>query len=149
MKRRHFLSMAAALPAVAAGPIDPKTIKARPSPKVNIAYNAPHPSPNGLQATREGMWVLDEVRGPGDSYAVSLVNWEDGKVIREFQMGGMNGPSGLTIDGEDIMWIDSSDNSMVFKVNHHKGELLAKYWAPGAGRTFQMKGDPPPARAPR
>jgi hypothetical protein len=108
---------------------------------VNVAYQAPHTAPNGLQATREGMWVLDETRG--NVHAVSLVNWADGKLIREFQITGMNGPSGLTIDHMDTMWIDSADNSMIFQVDYQKGELLAKYWAPGAGRSFRMKGDPP------
>ncbi len=142
MNRRGFLGLAAGLPqAIAACTIDLKSIKTRPNKKVNVAYQAPHSAPNGLQATREGMWVLDEARG--SVHAVSLVNWADGKVIREFQITGMNGPSGLTIDNTDAMWIDSADNSMIFKVDYHKGELLAKYWAPGAGRSFQMKGDPP------
>src|SRR5207302_1106599 len=85
-----------------------------------------------------------DYEGRGNSHAVSLVNFADGKVIREFKIPGMNGPSGLTIDGTDTMWIDSSDNSMIFKVDHRKGELLAKYWAPGASRSFRMKGDPEP-----
>jgi sugar lactone lactonase YvrE len=141
MNRRGFLGLEAGLPqAVAACSIDLKSIKTRPNKKVNIAYQAPHSAPNGLQATREGMWVLDEARG--NVHAVSLVNWADGKLIREFQITGMNGPSGLTIDNTDTMWIDSADNSMIFKIDYHKGELLAKYWAPGAGRSFRMKGDP-------
>jgi len=142
MNRRSFLGLAAGMPgAAAACSIDLKSIKTRPNMKVNVAYKAPHSAPNGLQATREGMWVLDEARG--NVHAVSLVNWADGRVIREFQITGMNGPSGLTIDNTDAMWIDSADNSMIFKVDHHKGEVLAKYWAPGAGRSFRMKGDPP------
>ena len=141
MNRRGFLGLAAGLPqAVAACSIDLKSIKTQPNKKVNIAYKAPHSAPNGLQATREGMWVLDEARE--NLHAISLVNWVDGKLIREFQITGMNGPSGLTIDNTDTMWIDSADNSMIFKVDYHKGELLAKYWAPGAGRSFRMKGDP-------
>ncbi len=145
MKRREFVGLAAAaVPAAAFDRIDVGSIKSRGTKKVEIVYKSPHPAPNGLQATREGLWVLDEANG-GPHY-VSLVNFADGKVIREFQIPGMNGPSGLTIDGSDTMWIDSSDNSMIFSVNHREGKIIAKYWAPGAGRSFRMKGDPLPAR---
>jgi streptogramin lyase len=143
MKRRHFLGVAAALPAMAAGPLDLKSIKSRGPKKVEIAYKSPHPSPNGLQTTKEGLWIVDETSGP--THWVSLVNFADGKVIREFQIPGMNGPSGVTVDDNDVMWIDSADNSMIFSVDHHAGAVIAKYWAPGASRSFRMKGDPPPA----
>jgi sugar lactone lactonase YvrE len=145
VKRRHFLELAAAVPAAAAaaGPLDLKSIKSRGARKVEIAYKSPHSTPNGLQNTKEGLWVLDETNAP--THWVSLVNFADGKVIREFELPGMNGPSGLTVDANDTMWINSSDNSMIFSVNHHEGKILAKYWAPGASRTFRVKGDPPPA----
>jgi hypothetical protein len=140
MKRREFFGVAAS-PALAAATIDVKSIKSRGTKKVEIAYKAPRPVPNGLQATREGLWVLDESR---DNY-VTLVNFADGKPVREFQAVGGNGPSGLTVDADDVMWINSSDNSMIFKCDHHEGKILAKYWAPGAGRTFRVKGDAKPA----
>jgi sugar lactone lactonase YvrE len=143
MKRRQFLSMTAALPAMAAGPLDLKSIKSRGAKKVEIAFKSPHPTPNGLQNTKDGLWIVDETSGP--THWVSLVSFADGKVIREFEIPGMNGPSGVTIDDDDTMWIDSADNSMIFSVNHHEGKVIAKYWAPGAGRSFRVKGDPPPA----
>jgi sugar lactone lactonase YvrE len=147
MKRREFFGVAAAaVPAMAVEGIDIARIKSRGARKVEVAFPSPHRAPNGLQATREGLWVVDEASG--GPHFVSLVSYADGKVIREFQIPGMNGPSGLTIDGNDTMWIDSSDNSMIFSVNHHEGQIIAKYWAPGAGRSFRMKGDPPPARPP-
>jgi hypothetical protein len=85
MNRRGFLGLAAGLPrAAAACTIDLKSIQNRPNKKVNVAYQAPHSAPSGLQATREGMWVVDEARG--NVHAVSLLNWADGKVIPEFQI---------------------------------------------------------------
>jgi hypothetical protein len=33
----------------------------------------------------------------------SLVNFADGKVIREFQVAGLSAPSGMTVDGNQ--WI--------------------------------------------
>ena len=143
MKRRQFFGVAAAaLPAIAA-PVDLKSIKSRGPRKVEIAFKAPHPTPNGLQNTKDGLWICDESSGP--THWVSLVSFTDGKVIREFEIPGMNGPSGLTIDDNDVMWINSADNSMIFSVNHREGKTIAKYWAPGASRSFHMKGDPPPA----
>jgi hypothetical protein len=143
MKRRQFLGIAAAMPAMAI-PIDIATIKSRGTKKVEIAYKSVHSNPNGLQATPEGLWQLDESR---DNF-VSLVNFADGKLIREFQATGANGPSGLTVDGNDVMWINSSDNSMIFACNHREGKITAKYWAPGAGRTYRVKGDASPAQSP-
>ena len=56
MNRRGFLGLAAGLPKAAlACTIDLKSLKNRPNRKVNVAYQAPHSAPNGLQATREGM----------------------------------------------------------------------------------------------
>jgi hypothetical protein len=127
-----------------AAPIDPASIKSRGPKKVEIAYKSAHSKPNGLQATPEGLWQLDESR---DNF-VSLTNFADGKVLREFQAVGANGPSGLTVDGNDVMWINSSDNSMIFACNHREGKITAKYWAPGAGRTYRVKGDAPPAQSP-
>ena len=86
MKRRAFLSMSAAVPALAV-PVDIASIKSRGTKKVEIAYKSVHPKPNGLQATPEGLWQLDESR---DNF-VSLVNFADGKLIREFQATGANG----------------------------------------------------------
>lgn len=143
MKRRRFLGMAAAAPAVAMA-IDITSIKSRGTKKVEIAYKSAHAKPNGLQATPEGMWQLDESK---DNW-VSLVNPADGKVIREFQAVGAVGPSGLTVDRDDVMWINSSDSSQIFACDHHAGKVLRKYWAPGAGRTFRVKGDAKPAQSP-
>lgn len=142
MKRRQFLGMAAAAPAAMA--IDISSIKSRGSKKVEIAYKSAHTKPNGLQSTAEGMWQLDESK---DNW-VSLVNPATGKVIREFQAVGAVGPSGLTVDRDDVMWINSSDSSQIFACDHHAGKVVRKYWAPGAGRTYRVKGDAKPSKSP-
>ena len=143
MKRRAFLGMAAAVPAMAY-PMDMSSVKSRGTKKVEIAYKSAHMSPNGLQATSEGMWQLDESR----ENWVSLVTVADGKVIREFQAVGAVGPSGLTVDGDNVMWINSSDSSQIFACDHKAGKVLRKYWSPGAGRTYKVKGDPAPSVSP-
>src|SRR5581483_11950626 len=96
MKRREFFGLAAAVPALAAVPIDVKSIKSR-SKKVEIVYKSPHTTPNGLQATRDGMWVVDDRTENGSNY-VSLINYADGKIIRDLQVPGLSAPSGLTVD---------------------------------------------------
>ena len=85
MKRRNFLGVAVALPAMAAGPLDLKSIKSRGPKKVEIAYKSPQPTPNGLQTTKEGLWIVDETSGP--THWVSLVNFADGKVKVEIALG--------------------------------------------------------------
>jgi streptogramin lyase len=142
MRRRDFF-YAAATPALAAA-TDVSSIKSRGARKVEIVYKAPHSAPNGLQSTKEGLWVLDQGR---ENY-VSLVNPGDGKLIREFQVPGLAGASGLTVDPEGVMWISDTHNSLIVTCDAGSGKLLGKYWCPGAGRPYQLKGDPPAARSP-
>jgi streptogramin lyase len=143
MKRRNFLLSAGAAP-LAAATLDLAAIPSRGTRKVEIAYKSPHATPNGLQATPEGLWVLDQ----GKENFVSLLNFANGKVIREFQVPGLAGASGVTIDPEGVMWINDTHNSLIVTVNAKDGKPLAKYWCPGAGRPYQMAGDPPAARSP-
>jgi hypothetical protein len=133
MRRREFLYATAAA-----------SIKSRGPRKVEIAYKSPHATPNGLQATSEGLWVLDQ----GKENFVSLVNFTDGKVIREFQVPGLAGASGLTVDPNGVMWINDTHNSLIVTCDVRDGKVLAKYWCPGAGRAYQLEGDPAAARSP-
>lgn len=148
MKRRTFFGMAAAgWPALAASAIDVSSIKNRGTKKVEIAYKSPHPAPNGLQATREGLWIADDRTTEALNY-ISLVNFADGKVIREFQVPGLNNPSGITVDAAGAVWINSTHSSLIFNCDPKDGRILAKYGCPGAGATYRLKGDPPAARSP-
>ncbi len=149
MRRRDFIGAAAAaplaasLPAFAAPRIDVAALKTRKIGKIDIVYDSPHSKPNGLQATPEGLWILDQ----GSSNYVSLVNYADGKVIREFQVD-MEGSSGVTVDAENVMWCTSTHNSLIVTCSPQDGKTIAKYWTPGAGRIYAMAGDPPAARSP-
>jgi streptogramin lyase len=135
------------MPAVAAAPIDVTSIKSRGTRKVEIAYKSPHTSPNGLQAAREGLWVVDDRTVDGNNY-VSLLNFADGKVIREFQVPGLSQPSGMTVDAEENIWINSTHAGLMFRCNPQDGTILAKYSSPGVGMGYRLKGDPPAARSP-
>jgi sugar lactone lactonase YvrE len=145
MKRREFFGFAAAVPALAA-PIDVKSVKSR-SKKVEIAYKSPHTTPNGLQATKDGMWVVDDRTTNGSNY-VSLINYADGKVIRDLQVPDLSAPSGMTVDDSGTIWINSTHSGLIFTSNAQDGKVLAKYASPGTGTIYHLKGDPPAARSP-
>src|SRR5215831_5118010 len=101
MRRRDlFKVVAAALPASAAS-VDLKGVKTRKTGKVEIVFDAPglNPKPNGLQATDQGLWIIDQ--GPGSK--AYLVHYDRGKVIREFETE-TTASSGITFDSE-ALWI--------------------------------------------
>src|SRR5579864_5721656 len=147
MRRREFFGLAAAAVPGLAATIDVKSIQSRGSKKVEIAYKSPHTTPNGLQATPEGLWVVDDRTTDGLNY-VSLVNFADGKVIREFQVAGLSAPSGMTVDANGTLWINSTHSGLIFNCSSQDGKVLAKYASPGTGTIYRLKGDPPGARSP-
>ena len=119
MQRREFLAITAALPAV--GPV-----RTRQTGKIETVFKSPGPKPNGLQATKEGLWILDQ----GDNRAY-LVSYQDGKVLRALDTESKAG-SGITFDGEAI-WIASTYSREIIRADAKAGKTLAKYDTPGAG----------------
>src|SRR5215468_10061575 len=104
MTRREYLRMAAAapvLPAMAAR-IDASKTRVRKVGKVEIVFKSPKTQPNGLQATKDGLWIIDQGR---DGNWAHLVTY-DGKVIRGFETETF-ASSGITFDGE-ALWIGST-----------------------------------------
>ena len=148
MKRREFVGLAAA--AIVAPAFAPEVaraatpnlagLKTRKAGKVDIVYKSPHAKPNGLQATPQGLWVQDQ----GAENFVSLVNWGDGKVIREFKPD-IQAASGVTVDDNGVMWLSSTYSCTTVACSQADGKAIAKYWTPGAGRIYQKAGDPPPS----
>ena len=114
---------------------------------MDIAYKSPHTSPNGLQAAKDGLWVVDDRTVEGGN-SVSLLNFSDGKVIREFKVPGLNQPSGMTVDPGGDIWINSTHAGLILRCNSQDGTVLAKYASPGIGASYRLKGDPPAARSP-
>lgn len=113
--------MGAALPLMAA-----KTDVPTRSVKVVQTYKSPGPKPNGLQATKEGLWILDQ----GDNKAY-LVDYESGKTLRALETESKAG-SGITFDGEAI-WLASTYSREIIKADARTGKTIAKYASPGAG----------------
>jgi hypothetical protein len=130
MYRREFLAMAAA------------ALPTRRTGKVEIAFDSPAPQPNGLQATGEGLWIIDQ--GPGSR--AYLVSYDNGKVVRSFETE-TDRSSGITFDGE-ALWIGSTYSREIVRVNAMNGKTLARYFTPGAGVIYKMVGDPPARSSP-
>ena len=142
MKRRNFLTLAAAAPALNAAPARLDTIHTRKVGKVEIVFKSPGPQPNGLQATKDGLWIIDQ--GAGNK--AYLVSYEDGKVLRSFETE-TDKSSGITFDGE-ALWIGSTYSREIVRTDAKTGKALERHFTPGAGVIYKMVGDPPARSSP-
>src|SRR5260370_37264208 len=138
MKRRDFLAFAAVAPALRAAPaMDLGRIPIRKVGKVETVFKSPGPQPNGLQATKDGLWIMDQ--GAGNK--AYLVSYDDGKVLRSFETE-TDKSSGITFDGE-ALWIGSTYSREIGRTDAMTGKAIEEHLTPGAGVIYQMVGDPP------
>lgn len=136
MKRRNFLAFAAAVPGVGVATVKGSSqLPVRKTGKVEIVFKSPGPQPNGLQATKDGLWIIDQ--GVGNK--AYLVTYE-GKVIKGFETETEKS-SGITFDGE-ALWIGSTYSREIVRVDANTGKALERHFTPGAGINYQMLGDP-------
>ena len=150
VSRRAFLRLAGTAPALAAVPAQagvPRTdvssfasAPTRRTGKVEIAFKSPG-RPNGLQATPQGLWIIDQSAGS----RASLVRYSDGQVIRSFETDTVR-PSGITFDGE-ALWIGSTFSYENVRCDATTGAVLERRPTPGC-TTYAMAGDPRPRRSP-
>ena len=142
MRRREMLAtVATAFPAVASiAPRNLTEIKTRPTGKVESVFKSPGPTPNGLQATKDGLWIIDQ--GNNNAYLVSY----SGKVLREFKTEA-DRASGITYDGE-ALWIGSTYSREIVRCDANTGATLARYFTPGAGVIYKTDWDAPPRSSP-
>lgn len=143
IRRRELVTFAAVLPlsAAAIGPRSLERIKSRKAGKVETVFKSPGPKPNGLQATKEGLWIIDQ----GDNKAY-LVSYSDGKVVREF-LTEADRASGITFDGQ-ALWIGSTYNREIVQCDAQNGKTIARFFTPGAGVIYQTTWDPPGRSSP-
>ena len=97
------------------------------SPKIETVFYAPGPHPNGMQATADGLWILDQ-----HSNRVSLVSY-NGAVLKTFDTASDRG-SGITDTGS-ALWIASTYSREILKAERSHGATLATYPTPGASKT--------------
>jgi sugar lactone lactonase YvrE len=141
-RRELFAITVAAVPALASiAPRNLKEIKTRRVGKVETVFKSPGPKPNGLQATEEGLWIIDQ----GDNKAY-LVSYTDGKVLREFKTEA-DRASGITFDGQ-ALWIGSTYNREIVQCDAKSGKTLARHFTPGAGVIYKTNWDPPGRSSP-
>lgn len=91
-------------------------------------FDAPGPHPNGLQATTEGLWILDQ----GDN-RISLHDYRDGATRRIFESDSDRG-SGITHSGVHL-WVSSTYSCETLKIDPGSGRTLERYPTPGAKKT--------------
>jgi streptogramin lyase len=97
------------------------------APRIETMFDAPGPHPNGMQATPDGLWILDQ-----HTNQVSLVT-DEGRVLRTLDTTADRG-SGITDDGS-ALWIASTYSREILKVDRSTGSTLAAFATPGAGQT--------------
>jgi len=142
--RRKFLLLGAASAMAAAPAAAPnlRAVKTRRVGKVEIVFKSPPGSkPNGLQATTEGLWIIDQ----GEGNKAYLVSYEDGKVLRSFGTE-TDRSSGITFD-DGTLWIGSTYSREIVRCDAVAGKTLEKHFTPGAGVIYQMVGDPSARRS--
>lgn len=123
--RRDLLKLAAlACPPVRAAVTG--TFPTQIAARIEFAFKTPGSAPNGLQATSEGLWILDQATN-----RVALVRYEDGRVLRQFDTETDRG-SGITFDGS-ALWIASTYNRLLVRVDAQTGRTLKKFPSPGSG----------------
>lgn len=92
------------------------------------AFDAPGPHPNGLQATTEGLWIIDQ-----SDHTASCLAYEDGRV-RKMHQTGADRASGITDSGTHL-WIASTYSREILQCDRHTGKTVKSYSTPGASQT--------------
>lgn len=95
---------------------------------VETLYATPGPHPNGLQATAQGLWCLDQ-----ETNRLQLIDYASGKVLVDLATESDRG-SGVTDDGKTL-WIASTYNCKLLQVDRNTGATIAEYETPGAAKT--------------
>src|SRR3979411_1270282 len=68
-----------------------------------ILWKSPGKQPNGLQATPEGLWVIDQI-DPNDIY---LLDYDSGRELTKIPTRALHS-SGITIDPTGNIWVAST-----------------------------------------
>ena len=96
--------------------------------EVEKRFLSPGPQPNGLQATPDGLWIIDQV-----DLKVYKVDYESGDVLFEAQTDTEHS-SGIAL-GDGALWVSSTFELQIAKLNIETGETIARYDSPGSGIT--------------
>ena len=93
---------------------------------VEQRFKSPGVQPNGLQAAPDGLWCIDQVDNK-----IYRQDFETGEVLFEAETDTVHA-SGITLGG-GFMWIASTYESKIAKLDPATGQTIAKYDSPGSG----------------
>jgi outer membrane protein assembly factor BamB len=96
-------------------------------------FESPGPQPNGLQAAEDALWCIDQVDNK-----VYKQDYETGKTLLEIQTDTVHS-SGITLGGGSL-WIASTYEVKIARLDPDTGEVVAKYDTPGAGVSSLLEG---------
>ncbi len=94
---------------------------------VETLFLTPGPQPNGMQATAEGLWILDQ-----STNLLQLVSYT-GELLKTLVTTADRG-SGVTDDGTTL-WLTSTYSRQILQVDRNTGTTLVSYPSPGAKLT--------------
>src|SRR5947207_3738082 len=90
-----------------------------------VLWKTPGKQPNGLQATPEGLWVIDQI----DPNEIYLLAYEDGRELRRIPTRALHS-SGITIDPNGNIWIGATFCYEVICFDAESGRELAAFQTP-------------------
>lgn len=94
--------------------------------KVEKRFSSPGPQPNGLQGAPDGLWSIDQ-----QNNKIYKQDYTTGEVLFEAQTDTVHS-SGITLGG-GFIWIASTYEAKIAKLDAESGKTIEKYDSPGAG----------------
>lgn len=95
-----------------------------------IHWKTPGQQPNGLHASAEGLWVIDQI----DPNVIYLLDWTDGAELRRIQTRALHS-SGITIDPSGRIWVASTFGYEMICIDQKTGQELAAFPTPPYDRS--------------
>ncbi len=95
-----------------------------------VLWRTPYQQPNGLQATPEGLWVVDQV-DPNRVYLLSYT----GELRRDLGETRARHSSGITVDSAGNLWVASTFTYELIKFDRETGRELASFPTPPYDRS--------------
>ncbi len=95
-----------------------------------VLWKTPGPQPNGLQATAEGLWVIDQV----DPNHIYLLSYE-GELLRDLGETRARHSSGITVDPQGNLWVASTFTYEMICFDQETGQEVAAFPTPPYDRS--------------
>lgn len=90
-----------------------------------VLWKTPGAQPNGLQATPEGLWVIDQV----DPNHIYLLSYE-GALLRDLGESRARHASGITLDPNGNIWIASTFTYEMILFDRETGKEISAFPTP-------------------